>query len=110
MQFVVRFRCLWMVCVLLGLASCAMNSLNLREGIHSFKEQNYRSAFVRLMPEAEKGNPDAQYAIGYMYYYGEGVVEDKKKAAKWIHRAAEAGQKDAVSAARLLQKEARHPY
>src|SRR3990167_8283931 len=85
-----------------GIVACSTTSLNLREGIASFKQQNYRSAFVRLMPEAEKGHPDAQYAIGYMYYYGEGVTEDKAKAAKWIYRAAELGQKDAIAAAKLL--------
>jgi TPR repeat protein len=96
--------------IFFALTACSINSLNLREGISSFKKQNYRSAFVRLMPEAEKGNCDAQYAVGYMYYYGEGVVEDKQKAAKWINRAAEAGQKDAIAAAKLLRKEAPHPY
>ena len=82
MRFFVTLKCLCIALVLLGVASCAMNSLNLREGIYNFKQQNYRTAFVRLMPEAEKGNPDAQYAVGYMYYYGEGVVEDKKKSRK----------------------------
>jgi TPR repeat protein len=102
----------FLVCFIMGccLTACSLNTLNLREGIHDFKQQNYRSAFVRLMPEAEKGNAEAQYAIGYMYYYGEGVVEDKKKATKWIHKAAEAGQKDAIAAAKLLRDEARHPY
>ena len=94
----------------LGLTACSMSSLNLKEGIHNFKVQNYRAAFVRLMPEAEKGNPDAQYAVGYMYYYGQGVVEDKKKAWHWIRLAADAGQSDAVSAARLLEQDASHPY
>ncbi|MDX2345873.1 MAG: sel1 repeat family protein [Legionella sp.] len=92
------------------LTACSLNALNLREGVYDFKKQNYRSAFVRLMPEAEKGNCDAQYAVGYMYYYGEGVTEDKKKAKKWITRAAEAGQKDAITAAKLLREEAKHPY
>ncbi len=74
MRFFVRLKCLVLSFILLSLTACAMNSvnsLNLREGIHSFKRQNYRSAFIRLMPEAEKGNVDAQYAVGYMYYYGE---------------------------------------
>lgn len=110
MRFLSHFKKFSMVVMLCCLAACSMNSLNLREGIHSFKQQNYRSAFVRLMPEAEKGNCDAQYAVGYMYYYGEGVVEDKKKAAKWINRAAVSGQKDAIIAAKLLREEARHPY
>ncbi len=110
MRFLVRLKGCIVGLSLLSLTACAMSSLNLREGIHSFKEQNYRSAFIRLMPEAEKGNPEAQYAIGYMYYYGEGVVEDRKKAAKWINKAAAAGQTDAIVAARQLREEERHPY
>ena len=85
------------------LTSC-VNTVNLREGITSFKRQDYRQAFIRLMPEAEKGQADAQYAIGYMYYYGQGVVEDRKKAYIWIHRAADAGQADAVKALGLIAR------
>lgn len=111
MGLMVKVKWLSAGLVLLGLSACATtNALNLREGIKSFKEQNYRTAFVRLMPEAEKGNPDAQYAIGYMYYYGEGVVEDRKKAAIWINKAAKAGQTDAMTAAKLLWQEERHPF
>lgn len=94
----------------LGLTACAMSSLNLNQGIHDFKVQNYRAAFIRLMPEARKGNPEAQYAIGYMYYYGEGVVESRDKAEEWISKAAKAGQPDAINALKLLKEEARHPY
>lgn len=82
----------------------ACSSLNLREGIESFRAQDYRRAFIRLKPEAEKGQPDAQYAVGYMYYYGQGVVENRKKAWFWINKAASKGQADAVSAVHILQQ------
>ncbi len=86
-------------------------SLNLRQGIYNFKVQNYREAFIRLVPEAEKGCPDAQYAVGYMYYYGQGVVENKEKAWNWIHAAAKANQPDALIAVKLLEKgRAQDPY
>jgi len=84
------------------ISACFVGTLNLREGIESFKAQDYRRAFIRLMPEARKGRPDAQYAIGYMYYYGQGVVESKKKAWIWINKAAQAGQPDAVQAVKIL--------
>ncbi len=84
------------------LSGCAANHINLHEGIHSFQLQNYRDAFIRLKPEAEKGQADAQYAIGYMYYYGQGVVEDRKKAWYWITCAAKAGQADAQAAVKIL--------
>lgn len=82
----------------------ACSSLNLREGIQSFRAQDYRKAFIRLKPEAKKGNPDAEYAVGYMYYYGQGVVENRKKAWFWINKAANLGQPDAVAAVQILQQ------
>lgn len=85
------------------LSGCVTTGLNLNEGIKSFQVQNYRQAFVLLKPEAEKGQPDAQYAVGYMYYYGQGVVEDRKQAWYWISKAANAGQHDAIEALKILQ-------
>lgn len=79
-----------------------VSRLNLKEGIESFRAQDYRQAFIRLKPAAEKGQPDAEYAVGYMYYYGQGVVEDRKLAWFWINRAAAHGQPDAVAAVKIL--------
>lgn len=86
---------------ILMLAGC-YTKLNFQQGIHSFQVQDYRQAFIRLKPEAEKGNIDAKYAVGYMYYYGQGVVEDRKKAFYWISAAARAGQPDAITAMKIL--------
>lgn len=88
---------------------CA-NRANLNEGIACFRAQHYRPAFIRLKPEAEKGQADAQYAIGYMYYYGQGVVEDRKKACYWISRAAAAGQPEAVEALRIIKTSKAKPW
>lgn len=85
------------------LIACTSN-LNLQEGIRSFRAQDYRKAFIRLKPEAKKGNADAQYAVGYMYYYGQGVVESRKKAWFWIEIASKAGQPEAVAAVKILEK------
>jgi len=96
------FKLLIVIIFIPILTACLGSSLNLREGIQSFKAQDYRRAFIRLKPEAEKGQPDAQYAIGYMYHYGQGVVEDRKKAWGWINLAAKAGQPQAIEALTLL--------
>ncbi len=78
------------------------SNYKLRDGIRSFQVQDYRRAFIRLKPEADKGSPEAQYAVGYMYFYGQGVVEDRKKALHWIKCAADAGYPDAVKAMKIL--------
>ncbi|KTD16298.1 sel1 repeat family protein [Legionella jordanis] len=92
--------------IILSLAqfACA-NRSNLVEGIRSFRAEDYRKAFVRLKPEAIKGQADAQYAVGYMYYYGQGVVESRKKAWYWINKAAQAGQSEAVAAIAILKQQ-----
>ncbi len=98
----------WLIVALSScLSSCsAINYLNLQEGIRSFEVQDYRHAFIRLKPAAERGQPDAQYAVGYMYYYGQGVVENRTKALEWIKRAAKAGQPDAIEALRRAGRNA----
>ncbi|MGL5742671.1 MAG: tetratricopeptide repeat protein [Legionella sp.] len=87
------------------MVACATKSaINLREGIDSFRVEEYRKAFIRLKPEAQRGHPEAQYAVGYMYYYGKGVVEDRKKAWFWINAAANLGQPDAKEAILILKQ------
>ena len=39
----------------------------------------------------EVGEPNAQYIIGEMYYYGLGVKEDYAEAAIWFRKAAKQG-------------------
>jgi len=89
-----------MVCML---SACFTSKYNLQEGIKSFQIQDFRQAFIRLRPEAEKGSADAQYAIGYMYYYGQGVIEDRRKAWYWITEAAQNGNTDAKKAMNVLK-------
>lgn len=86
-----------------ALSGCMTHGYNLKTGIESFQVQNYRQAFIRLLPEAKAGQPDAQYAVGYMYYYGQGVIENRKKAFYWIERAANGGQPDAQRAIKILR-------
>lgn len=97
-----RFVAVFIICVASILSGCLSGRMNFAEGIKSFQVQDYRQAFIRLMPSAKAGNVEAQYAIGYMYYYGYGVIEDRRKAWYWIRCAAKAGQVDALQAIRLL--------
>lgn len=103
------FKTFKILIITIIISGCMRSSLNLTQGINSFRVQDYRSAFVRLKPEAEKGNAEAQYAVGYMYYYGQGVVEDRRKAWFWITKAAESGNKDAIKAVALLNQGAGKP-
>ncbi|MDP1574010.1 MAG: SPOR domain-containing protein [Coxiellaceae bacterium] len=62
----------------------------------------YGCSIERIQAAAEAGNPDAQYALGYMYYYGIDTVKDKDTAELWIQRAANQGQPLAKKAWTLI--------
>lgn len=62
----------------------------------------YRCSIERIQDAADRGNPDAQYALGYMYYYGIDTVKDKDTAELWIKRSAEQGQPLAKKAWTLI--------
>ena len=71
---------------------------NYTAGKQSFIEGNYSQAYKQLYPAAQNGHPDAEYAVGYMYYYGLGVAQDKQAAIAWMQRAANQGQSQAINA------------
>ena len=47
--------------------------------------------FESLKALADKGNAEAQFSLGQMYWIGEGVESDNEKAEKLIRKAAEQG-------------------
>lgn len=62
----------------------------------------YNCSITRIQAAAENGDADAQYALGYMYYYGIDTVKDQQTAALWIKRSAEQGQPLAKKAWSLI--------
>jgi TPR repeat protein len=45
--------------------------------------------------KAEQGDAQAQFNLGVMYDYGQGVTQDDKQAVKWYRKAAEQGHPSA---------------
>jgi hypothetical protein len=64
--------------------------------------QKYNCSLSKIEAAAERGDPDAQYALGYMYFYGIGTVRDPKAAQLWIHRSASQGQPLAIKAGHII--------
>ena len=50
---------------------------------------------MALRTQAEQGGSKAQYALGSMYRYGQGVPQDYSEAVTWWRRAADQGVVDA---------------
>jgi TPR repeat protein len=59
------------------------------DGTAAFAKGNYYAAAARAHPLAERGNPQAQALLGFMYEYGRGVPQDYTTAVYWYRCAAE---------------------
>jgi uncharacterized protein len=66
-----------------------------QEGLDAIHEMSYEKALKKLIPLAEHGHPVAQYNIGVMHEWGNGVPQDNANALKWYKRSAERSNKDA---------------
>lgn len=73
-------------------------------GEKSYTAKNYGKSFKEIKQAATGGDPDAAYALGYMYYYGKGTHQDVDMGKAWIHRAADQGQPMAIRALQLLDQ------
>lgn len=60
-------------------------------GLEAYRVNDYQSALMIWTPLAEAGNAVAQFNIGYMHEFGEGVTSNHELAAKWYERAANQG-------------------
>lgn len=67
-----------------------------------YANQDYHSAFNKLLPLATSGRPDAQYALAYLYFYGQGTLENRKLAIYWFNQAAKQNYPDAMEALRQI--------
>ena len=55
-----------------------------QDGRTAYNRGDYATALKELRPLAEQGHAGAQYFIGYMYYKGQGVVQNGAEAVKWL--------------------------
>jgi TPR repeat protein len=93
--------CLLLACAVRGVR---MNPAIL-EGQRLFETGYYKSAMRQLMPPSIAGDPQAQYAVGYMYYYGYGVAQDIDMGYFWIKKSADSGFPPASAALNMITKD-----
>jgi len=62
-----------------------------KDALRLFAANRYEEAALAFIQAAEAGNADAQGALGYCYYYGQGVNKDYQKAVYWYTKAASQG-------------------
>lgn len=57
------------------------------DDIMALKTDDYAAALKTLRPDAEAGDPKAQFQLGFFYSAGMGVGEDKAEAMVWYRKA-----------------------
>ncbi|MCT7541894.1 tetratricopeptide repeat protein, partial [Aliarcobacter cryaerophilus] len=74
--------------VSLGLALTLSFGATLDEGVEAFEKGDYKTALIIFEDLASKNDAEAQYGLGFLYYNGQGVIQDYKKAKEWYEKAA----------------------
>ena len=57
---------------------------------------NYQKALKWYKMAAKEGHPEAQFNLGWMYYYGRGVTKNNHLAAMWLKKASDQGNTKAT--------------
>lgn len=83
---------------------------DLVNGINSYNNRDYTTAFKVFKELSEKGDASAQYLLAGMYINGLGIPQDYDRALFWLKKSAEAGEpagQAAYGAALVLRSDAK---
>lgn len=75
---------------------------NFKTGSTAYSVGLYGSAARHWLTLAENGHAPAQYNVGRMLYYGQGMRRDRIEAYKWFLIARDNGVRRSADAARIL--------
>lgn len=95
------------ISVLLAISGAALSGCQFMPGfsdpaMEEFVRGDYIRAYAKLETRARLGDTSAQYAVGYMNYYGLGVAENRDLALNWFRVSARYGYQPAQQAIRIL--------
>lgn len=100
--FITFVTCFLSACATTKATSSLKKVAELQQGKIYFESGDYRYAMRNLLPYAADGDKEAQYAVGYMYYYGYGVTPDRDTGYFWIKRSADQQYAPAVKALAII--------
>lgn len=70
----------------------------LETALKAYKDEDYGKALKLFKPEAEDGNPKAEFYMGLIYYHGNNdIPKSFKESAYWFEKSIENGFPDAYS-------------
>ena len=80
-----------LVYILFVLFGTQMSAQEIDKGYEAYNDGDYATALNEWKPIAEQGYAFAQYNLGIMYEYGNGVAKDYAEAVKWYRLSSEQG-------------------
>ena len=80
-----------LVCILLVLLGTQISAQEIDKGYKAYNDGDYATALKEWKPLAEQGYAFAQYNLGILYEYGNGVPKDYAEAVKWYRLSSEQG-------------------
>jgi TPR repeat protein len=66
------------------------------EALSHYKSKRFRNAFPLMKEAALLGEKNAMVLLGSMILLGQGTYENGEESLKWLHKAVDAGQTDAL--------------
>lgn len=60
------------------------------------RKKDLEKAFEYFHLAAQQGIDNAQFNIGFLYHYGQGVKQNYEEAARWYEKAMAQGKEDAT--------------
>ena len=67
------------------------SAMTMKEATAAYERGDYATALDGFWNYAQQGDPHAQYVLGFMYDWGQGVPKDDAEAVRWFRLAAEQG-------------------
>ena len=89
------------ICTLLCVG-CSNEQSDYDAGIAAYKREHYAVALSNFESRAMKGDPVAQFCLGYMYKHGKGVKADDQTALDWYTKAAAQSHVPALNNSALI--------
>ena len=89
--------------MLLGSAGIS-TSADFQNGVTAFQSGDYATALRKFKPLAEQGHAPAQYNLGVLYAFGDGVQKDYVRAHMWGNIAISIGGKNKGKVRDLVEK------
>ena len=78
---------MFMVTSIVGTAVAAAEPY--KDALAAWRRGEYATAYRLWQPLADEGDPDAQFYVGFMNEYGQGVARNGLEAIRWYRKAAD---------------------